>query len=1049
MSMERTHEESDPIDGVSVTNGECCDESVPENLEVWIVRLQARMRGELSRKKWKTSVIDEMQREFGAFDDLEKSGKNLKKNQEVLRLFPVFLKVASFPQHLQILACLVRHMILSMDSPTKETNFASILTSKIGLPAGSRLITGMFRMMPTAMHSVTARKVSEQKAWQSIIHWMIVFSGCGGWSLVRNASQVHPVLNSLCNKMSSPLMTPSNYRMLTECLFRVTNDAKPLLSSEAVNALFTILLRPLKGTEIGDDWVLLAADTLFTCPAILVHVNETSREMAKQTLFLSRVIPLLNKIGLTEGNQSKTLNLMGNLVHLSYLRIEKELIWEWAELLGAFIERCKEVTASNARGHVHWHPVFGSCSLLLDAGTEASLRHVMKQLRMMWSKRLIGSLFEEESEEGNGGGERNGGETSGLTKLWKKLTLGAETTKTMDSSKLPISRMGMIAHLFSSALLTLPNLRSDILAGLCSEPSLISRLWRSIQRKQKADLVPNPFTSGSGSDPLTLALSLFQEDCATALVHLSPLHLFAETATYLIKILDDEELYEKGIPLSCDQLAAVARFCNLFCFRAIWNGLVVDDSRILFTSIHGLCMLLYGRNSRRPFTADPKLWIPGEVRSSVIISEFEKATPRGCLLLRRMSHVVPIKERLLLFRKYITNDKSSKESRPRLITVDRSMIVEDGFKQLSRLSSNELRSTIRVKFVNQQGLDEAGIDQDGVFKEFLELTLKAVFNPNLSLFAFTPSGQLHPSTMSYMQENHLDLFRFVGKMLAKAVYEGIVVDVQLAPVMLATLLGEKSLCAFDELAQFDPELYRSLSYVKKASEDEVNDMGLTFSTDENCLGKLKTIDIVPCGRAIQVTHDNRINYVHRMAHYRVFTQTKEQCKAFVEGFQKVANPSWLFLFAPHELQYLISGQSSDIDLADLRKHVQYYGGFHSGHRLIKWLWQILENEFSAEERRLFLKFVTSCSRGPLLGFGSLEPPFSIRCVEVSDDQDTGDTLGSVVRGFLAMKKGQSTSRLPTASTCFNLLKLPNYNKKSVLLEKLRYAIHSETGFELS
>ncbi|VDL67928.1 unnamed protein product [Nippostrongylus brasiliensis] len=161
-----------------------------------------------------------------------------------------------------------------------------------------------------------------------------------------------------------------------------------------------------------------------------------------------------------------------------------------------------------------------------------------------------------------------------------------------------------------------------------------------------------------------------------------------------------------------------------------------------------------------------------------------------------------------------------------------------------------------------------------------------------------------------------------------------------------------------------------------------------------------------------------------MAHHRVFSQTKQQCRAFVAG-------------------------AHDIDLADLKKHVQYYGGFHGSHRLIKWLWEIVEKDFTADERRLFLKFVTSCSRPPLLGFSYLEPPFSIRCVEVSDDQDQGDTLGSVVRGFLALKKSQSSSRLPTASTCFNLLKLPNYNKKSVLLAKLRYAIHSETGFELS
>lgn len=35
---------------------------------------------------------------------------------------------------------------------------------------------------------------------------------------------------------------------------------------------------------------------------------------------------------------------------------------------------------------------------------------------------------------------------------------------------------------------------------------------------------------------------------------------------------------------------------------------------------------------------------------------------------------------------------------------------------------------------------------------------------------------------------------------------------------------------------------------------------------------------------------------------------------------------------------------------------------------------------------MFLQFVTSCSRPPLLGFAYLKPPFSIRCVEVSDDQ---------------------------------------------------------------
>lgn len=181
------------------------------------------------------------------------------------------------------------------------------------------------------------------------------------------------------------------------------------------------------------------------------------------------------------------------------------------------------------------------------------------------------------------------------------------------------------------------------------------------------------------------------------------------------------------------------------------------------------------------------------------------------------------------------------------------------------------------------------------------------------------------------------------------------------------------------------------------------------------------------------------------------------------------------------MQRLISGDTAPLDLKDLRKHTQYYGGFHDSHRVVGWLWDILSRDFTEEERKLFLKvhlskfiffiqfvilskyiyfffmeilpvllqFVTSCSKPPLLGFAHLEPPFSIRCVEVGDDEDTGDTIGSVIRGFFTIRKKDPLNRLPTSSTCFNLLKLPNYQKKSTLRDKLRYAVSSNTGFELS
>jgi len=80
--------------------------------------------------------------------------------------------------------------------------------------------------------------------------------------------------------------------------------------------------------------------------------------------------------------------------------------------------------------------------------------------------------------------------------------------------------------------------------------------------------------------------------------------------------------------------------------------------------------------------------------------------------------------------------------------------------------------------------------------------------------------------------------------------------------------------------------------------------------------------------------------------------------------------------------------------------------------------------FDENYLRMLLKFVTSCSRPPLLGFKDLNPKFGI--------QNAGQT-----------------DRLPTASTCMNLLKLPEFNEIDLMREKLLYVINAQAGFELS
>lgn len=58
-----------------------------------------------------------------------------------------------------------------------------------------------------------------------------------------------------------------------------------------------------------------------------------------------------------------------------------------------------------------------------------------------------------------------------------------------------------------------------------------------------------------------------------------------------------------------------------------------------------------------------------------------------------------------------------------------------------------------------------------LFLEFLEETLKRIFDPSLNLFRLTSEERLYPSPTSSLTENHLQLLEFTGRMLAKAIYE--------------------------------------------------------------------------------------------------------------------------------------------------------------------------------------------------------------------------------------------------------------------------------------
>ncbi|OTF72618.1 ubiquitin-protein ligase E3C-like protein, partial [Euroglyphus maynei] len=399
-------------------------------------------------------------------------------------------------------------------------------------------------------------------------------------------------------------------------------------------------------------------------------------------------------------------------------------------------------------------------------------------------------------------------------------------------------------------------------------------------------------------------------------------------------------------------------------------------------------------------------------------------------LIQELPFVASFCDRVKIMQSLITYDKQNNEINfyevihGRTVTIRRNYVYEDSFEKLSPTLFPSMKKIIRVQLISSLGLEETGVDGGGVFREFLAEALKSAFDPNRGLFKLTQDGFLYPNpSAQILYDNSDSHYYFIGRLLGKAIYEHMLIELPFAPFFLAKILTVNSDIEINHLASLDPVLYKNLISLKNYSGD-VSDLGLDFTAVQSDFGTNKIDDLKPNGANITVTNQNRIEYIHLMADYKLNKQIRAQCAAFKKGFYNVVNFDWIKMFDTKELQILISGAQTPIDIDDLMAHTVYTGNYSHNHPVIQNFWEVLR-EFEENDKRKFLKFVTSCSRPPLLGFKDLCPAFCIQ------------------------NAGPDPERLPTSSTCMNLLKLPEIHDKKSMKEKLVYAINSGSGFELS
>ncbi|KAF7321292.1 hypothetical protein MKEN_00649200 [Mycena kentingensis (nom. inval.)] len=355
------------------------------------------------------------------------------------------------------------------------------------------------------------------------------------------------------------------------------------------------------------------------------------------------------------------------------------------------------------------------------------------------------------------------------------------------------------------------------------------------------------------------------------------------------------------------------------------------------------------------------------------------------------------------------------------LNVRRARVFEDSFQHLQRKTGDQIKyGKLSVRFY-----DEEGVDAGGVTREWFQILARQMFDPNNALFQPCAADRLtyQPNKNSWVNPEHLSFFKFVGRVIGKAIYDGRLLDAYFARSLYRQLLSKP--VDYKDVEWVDPEYYNSLCWIL---ENDPSILEQTFSVEADEFGVNRIIPLKEGGENILVTVENRKEFVQLSAQYRLYSSIKDQIESLSSGFYEIIPKDLITIFNEQELELLISG-TPDIDVDEWRAATEY-NGYTSSDPNIVWWWRALKS-FNRDERAKVLSFATGTSKVPLGGFTELQG------------------VEGVQRFSIHRAYGES-DRLPQAHTCFNQIDLPQYSSYEMLRQQLLLAIiEGGEGFAFS
>ena len=312
-------------------------------------------------------------------------------------------------------------------------------------------------------------------------------------------------------------------------------------------------------------------------------------------------------------------------------------------------------------------------------------------------------------------------------------------------------------------------------------------------------------------------------------------------------------------------------------------------------------------------------------------------------------------------------------------------------------------------------------------------------------YTFSPNGLFPKAT----GRNRKPIFLLLGQLLAKAIIDCHLLDIPLSVEFFKYVTSRDSLVYVSlchDVAKVVPDtskLIMQLLSVRSKKWDIEDDHSLTEEEKFNLIKDLMFDDdcsfedlsvnftmpgsgeeLIEGGKDVMLDPFNTEQYLRCISDF-VLVQNFANLDAIRDGIEDVISLHELNIFLPDELQSILCGQEyRPWSVEYLKSCCKFASGYDVNSKPVTFLFEVLST-LDALEQRQFLQFVTSRPNLPIGGLKSLSPLLTI--------------------SKISTEEGKEDLRLPSASTCYNVLRLPEYSSLEKTRENLRSAISEGDG----